>query len=62
LADSPRGSDLTDSRRGGFGLAGPRRGGSGLAGLAEWVSALDGTLTAGPAEPSGWRVRVVVPA
>ncbi|MFL6120367.1 sensor histidine kinase [Actinophytocola sp.] len=39
-----------------------RRGGTGLAGLTEWVTALDGTLTAGPARPSGWRVRAVVPA
>jgi signal transduction histidine kinase len=38
-----------------------RRGGTGLAGLAEWVSALDGTLTAGPARPRGWSVRATVP-
>ncbi|WP_143229766.1 sensor histidine kinase [Actinophytocola xanthii] len=38
-----------------------RRGGTGLAGLAEWVSALDGTLTAGPARPRGWAVRATVP-
>lgn len=40
----------------------PRRGGTGLAGLTEYVTALDGTLTAGPRQPSGWRVRAVVPA
>jgi signal transduction histidine kinase len=39
-----------------------RRGGTGLAGLREWVTALDGTLTAGPCQPSGWQVRAVVPA
>jgi len=39
-----------------------RRGGTGLAGLTEWVTALDGTLAAGPRQPSGWRVRAVVPA
>ncbi|HEX6357385.1 sensor histidine kinase [Actinophytocola sp.] len=39
-----------------------RRGGTGLAGLAEWVGALDGTLTAGPATRHGWTVRAVVPA
>jgi signal transduction histidine kinase len=38
-----------------------RRGGTGLAGLSEWVGALDGTLTAGPARPNGWTVRAVVP-
>jgi signal transduction histidine kinase len=37
-----------------------RRGGTGLAGLRDWVSALDGTLTAGAARP-GWRVRAVLP-
>ena len=39
-----------------------REGGTGLAGLAEWVAALDGSLAAGPAHPSGWTVRAVVPA
>jgi signal transduction histidine kinase len=39
-----------------------RRSGTGLAGLTEWVSALDGTLTAGPVRPAGWQVRAVVPA
>lgn len=38
-----------------------REGGTGLAGLAEWVTALDGSLTAGPAHPNGWTVRAVVP-
>jgi signal transduction histidine kinase len=38
-----------------------RRGGTGLTGLAEWVTALDGTLTAGPRHPAGWQVRAVVP-
>ncbi len=41
---------------------GGRRSGTGLAGLTEWVSALDGTLTAGPAGSSRWRVRAVIPA
>jgi signal transduction histidine kinase len=39
-----------------------RGGGTGLAGLTEWVTALDGSLTAGPVQPSGWTVRAVVPA
>jgi signal transduction histidine kinase len=39
-----------------------RRSGTGLAGLTEWVTALDGTLTAGPDQPAGWRVRAEVPA
>jgi signal transduction histidine kinase len=43
-------------------VPGGRLGGSGLAGLAEWVSALDGTLTAGPTASTGWRVRAVMPA
>ncbi|WP_414944501.1 sensor histidine kinase [Amycolatopsis sp. cmx-11-32] len=38
-----------------------RDGGTGLAGLSEWVTALDGSLTAGPTHPSGWTVRAVVP-
>jgi signal transduction histidine kinase len=38
-----------------------RDGGTGLAGLTEWVTALDGSLTAGPTHPSGWTVRAVVP-
>jgi signal transduction histidine kinase len=38
-----------------------RRGGLGLPGLAERVEALGGTLTAGPREPSGWRVVADLP-
>lgn len=37
-------------------------GGRGLAGLAEQVDALGGTFGAGPVEPQGWRVHVVLPA
>ncbi|WP_133901022.1 sensor histidine kinase [Actinophytocola oryzae] len=56
-------AEVTNDGGGGrsFGRA-RRHGGTGLAGLAEWVTALDGTMTAGPVRPSGWRVRVVVPA
>jgi signal transduction histidine kinase len=38
-----------------------RRGGLGLPGLTEGVQALGGTLTAGPRDPGGWRVAVVLP-
>ena len=38
-----------------------RHGGHGLPGLAERVEALGGSFTAGPAEPSGWLVRAVLP-
>lgn len=38
-----------------------RRGGTGLAGLRTWVEALDGTLSAGPATPTGWSVRAELP-
>ncbi len=38
-----------------------RKGGLGLAGLAERVEALGGTMTAGPCEPSGWRVSATMP-
>ncbi|SHG94520.1 sensor histidine kinase [Streptoalloteichus hindustanus] len=38
-----------------------RAGGTGLAALADWVAAVDGRLTAGPARPHGWTVRAVVP-
>jgi two-component system sensor histidine kinase DesK len=42
-------------------LTQPRPGGSGLAGLAERVRSLGGELAAGRIEPSGFRLRVVVP-
>lgn len=35
--------------------------GYGLVGMQERVTMLDGTLTAGPAEPTGWRVSVELP-
>jgi signal transduction histidine kinase len=38
------------------------RGGTGLSGLARQVTTAGGTMTAGPAAPGGWVVRVVVPA
>lgn len=38
-----------------------RRGGLGLPGLTERVEALGGTLTAGPADPTGWRVAAFLP-
>jgi signal transduction histidine kinase len=37
------------------------RGGSGLAALTERVTALGGTLGAGPGQPAGWTVRAVLP-
>jgi two-component system sensor histidine kinase DesK len=43
-------------------LSGPGRGGSGLAGLGERVRKLGGELTAGPVAPSGFRLRVTIPA
>lgn len=38
-----------------------RRGGYGLPGLTERVEALGGTLTAGPIDPTGWRVTAFLP-
>lgn len=38
-----------------------RHGGLGLPGLTERVEALGGTLTAGPADPTGWRVAAFLP-
>lgn len=38
-----------------------RQGGLGLAGLTDRVEALSGTLTAGPADPTGWRVAAFLP-
>ncbi|WP_141579561.1 sensor histidine kinase [Actinomadura sp. WMMA1423] len=49
-----------DAPGGGTGPA-ARRGGLGLPGLRERVEMLGGTLTAGPREPSGWRVAAVLP-
>jgi signal transduction histidine kinase len=39
----------------------PGRGGLGLAGLANRVGTLGGAFSAGPAEPTGWQVRAVLP-
>ncbi len=49
--DCPAGTDTTVDRRGGMGLVS----------LAERVAALGGTLTAGPRDPSGWRVTAFMP-
>ncbi|MCT9931489.1 two-component sensor histidine kinase [Planotetraspora sp. A-T 1434] len=45
----------------GAGRSGSGRGAFGLAGLAARVDALGGKLTAGPTEPTGWRVTAVLP-
>jgi signal transduction histidine kinase len=45
----------------GAGHRGSGRGAFGLAGHAARVDALGGELTAGPAEPNGWRVTAVLP-
>jgi len=45
----------------GTGQGRSRHGGLGLAGLAARIDALGGTLSAGPAEPTGWRVTAVLP-
>lgn len=44
----------------GAGQGRSRHGGLGLAGLAARVDALDGTLSAGPASPTGWRVTAML--
>lgn len=42
------------------GVGGPASRGSGLDGLRERVDALGGSLSAGPLEPNGWRLRVTL--
>jgi two-component system sensor histidine kinase DesK len=44
------------------GAGGPAGAGSGLDGLRARVAAAGGVLTAGPAQPRGWSLRVVVPS
>ena len=54
---------VTDDGRGGTQFpASARGGGFGLVGLAERVTALGGTLDAGPRDGHGWRVRALLPA
>ncbi|MEO6089770.1 MAG: sensor histidine kinase [Umezawaea sp.] len=43
------------------GIGGPAGAGSGLDGLRARVAAADGVLTAGPAQPRGWSLRVEAP-
>ncbi len=54
---SPGGVEITDD---GVGAAAPP--GNGLRGLQERVAAAGGSVDAGPAEPGGWRLRVLLAA
>jgi len=52
----PNSVDIVDD-----GVGTPASAGSGLLGLRERVEAAGGTLSAGPVDPTGWRLRVEVP-